>query len=50
MGDHWLAYNHGRPHSSLNYMTPAAFAASCAAAPLATLGRRHTKQQVYQLS
>ena len=49
--DHRLAYNHRRPHSSLNYMTPAAFAASCAAAPLATLGRRrHTNDQVHQLS
>jgi hypothetical protein len=26
--DHRLAYNHRRPHSSLNYLTPAAFAAS----------------------
>jgi transposase InsO family protein len=26
--DHRLDYNHRRPHSSLNYMTPAAFAAS----------------------
>ena len=49
--DHRLAYNHRRPHSSLNYMTPAAFAASCASAPLAPLGRRrHTKDQVHQLS
>ena len=49
--DHRLAYNDHRPHSALNYMTPAAFAASCAAAPLATLGRRrHAKEQVHQLS
>lgn len=49
--DHRLAYNHHRPHSALNYMTPAAFAASCAAAPLAPLRRRrHTKEQVHQLS
>ena len=49
--DHRLAYNHQRPHIALNYMTPAAFAASCASAPLATLGRRrHTKDQVHQLS
>jgi hypothetical protein len=26
--DHRLDYNHRRPHSSLNYRTPAAFAAS----------------------
>ena len=25
--DYRLAYNHQRPHSSLNYLTPAAFAA-----------------------
>ena len=49
--DHRLAYNHSRPHSALNYMTPAAFAASRAAAPLAPLGgRRHAKDQVHQLS
>ena len=50
--DHRLAYNHQRPHSALNYMTPAAFAASSrAAAPLAPLGRRrHAKEQVHQLS
>ena len=30
--DRWrLDYNHHRPHSSLNYQTPAAFAARCAA-------------------
>jgi transposase InsO family protein len=49
--DHRLAYNDHRPHSALNYMTPAAFAASRAAAPLAPLGRRrHAKEQVHQLS
>jgi putative transposase len=32
-----LEYNHRRPHSSLGYATPAAFAASCAAAPSAAL-------------
>jgi len=35
-----LAYNHHRPHSSLNYMTPAAFAATIMSqgpAPVATL-------------
>ena len=30
VADRWrLDYNHHRPHSSLNWMTPAAFAASC---------------------
>lgn len=32
-----LEYNHRRPHSSLGYMTPAAFAASLAEPPVATL-------------
>lgn len=32
--DFRLEYNHRRPHSSLNYQTPAAFAASCRQAPL----------------
>ena len=41
-----LDYNHRRPHSSLKYQMPAAFAASCAAAPLATLGeQQHTKKE-----
>ena len=60
--DHRLAYNDRRPHSALNYMTPAAFASAAsssssasspphAAAPLAPLGRRrHAEQQVHQLS
>ena len=49
--DHRLAYNDRRPHRALNYMTPAAFAASRAAAPLAPLGRRrHAKEQVHPLS
>ena len=40
-----LDYNHRRPHSSLRYQTPAAFAASCAAAPLAALGeQQHTRK------
>jgi putative transposase len=32
-----LEYNHRRPHSSLGYVTPAAFAASLAEPPVATL-------------
>jgi transposase InsO family protein len=31
VGEHRLDYNHHRPHSSLGYMTPAAFAARCIA-------------------
>jgi transposase InsO family protein len=35
--DRWrLDYNHHRPHSALDWMTPAAFAAACAAAGSAT--------------
>jgi putative transposase len=30
LAENWrLEYNQHRPHSSLNYMTPAAFAATC---------------------
>ena len=36
--DRWrMDYNHYRPHSSLNYMAPAAFAASCLGSDSATL-------------
>ena len=31
-GRWWLDYNHHRPHSSLGWMTPAAFAVSCPSA------------------
>ncbi len=41
--DHRQAYNHRRPHSSLGYATPAAFAASCAGTDFAALRPcRHT--------
>jgi transposase InsO family protein len=42
--DRWrLDFNHHRPHSSLNYQTPAAFAASCGNSAEATpLLRRHS--------
>jgi len=35
--DHRQEYNHRRPHSSLGYRTPAAFAASCAGTDFAAL-------------
>lgn len=34
LAEHWrLEYNHRRPHSSLDYQTPAAFAATCGPRP-----------------
>jgi transposase InsO family protein len=39
-------YNHHRPHSSLDYQTPAQFAAACAAsAPAAPPLQQHTRRQ-----
>lgn len=39
-------YNHHRPHSSLAYQTPAAFAAGCAAsAPAAPALQQHTRKE-----
>ena len=46
IGDYREHYNHRRPHSSLDYRPPAAFAAACRAAPplgLATLAPVYTK-------
>lgn len=46
-----LEYNHRRPHSSLGYVTPAAFAASHAAASLAALGKpQHATEEAEILS
>jgi len=36
--DYRRRYNHHRPHSSLNYATPAAFAAACLASAPASAG------------
>lgn len=39
-------YNHHRPHSSLGYQTPAAFASGCAAsAPAAPALQHHTRTE-----
>ena len=39
--DRWrMNYNHYRPHSSLDYMAPAAFAAMCQSSDSATLHRK----------
>lgn len=48
LGMSWrLEYNHRRPHSSLGYRTPAAFAASLAPAPVAALPTpRPAREQV----
>jgi len=41
VADRWcLDYNHYRPHSSLDYMAPAAFAATCQSSDSATLHRK----------
>ena len=43
--DRWrMDYNHYRPHSSLGYMAPAAFAATCLEQGSATLGLTQDKE------
>lgn len=42
LGDHCHHYNHDRPHSSLGYLTPAAFAAKCQPLAESTAGTDET--------
>jgi hypothetical protein len=43
--DRWrMGYNHYRPHSSLGYMSPAAFAANCLGSDFATLRQPQDKE------
>ena len=45
VADRWrMDYNHYRPHSSLNYMAPAAFAAKCLEQGCATLRLTQDKE------
>jgi transposase InsO family protein len=50
LAENWrLEYNHHRPHSGLNYKTPAAFAATCIASASASSGpapRQYTTENV----
>jgi putative transposase len=48
LAESWrLEYNHHRPHSSLDYKTPAAFAAACIASASATpSSRQYTRENV----
>ena len=50
LAENWrLEYNHHRPHSGLNYKTPAAFAATCIASASASSGpapRQYTTKNV----
>ena len=49
--DRWrMDYNHYRPHSSLGYMSPAAFSATCVPSDSATLHpSEHTHRSVNTL-
>lgn len=45
--DRWrLDYNHQRPHSSLGYQTPAAFAARCCSSVRATLSLQNSSEPI----
>ncbi len=44
-----MDYNHYRPHSSLNYMAPAAFAAKCLEAGCATLRLPQDKENTCEI-
>jgi len=47
VGDRWrMDYNHYRPHSSLDYMAPAAFAAKCLEQGSATLRLTQDKENM----
>lgn len=48
--DYRQRYNHHRPHSSLNYATPAAFAAACLASAPASAGPAPTPNRKERLS
>ena len=45
--DRWrLDYNHHRPHSALEYQTPAAFAARCCSSVRATLSLQNSSNAI----
>jgi len=50
VADRWrMGYNHYRPHSSLDYMAPAAFAAKCLEQGSATLRLPQDKENVCEI-
>ncbi len=50
VADRWrMDYNHYRPHSSLDYMAPAAFAAKCLEAGCATLRLPQDKENTCEI-